>query len=1306
MHLLVTRSGTIDDGAEPRDLGQTPGDIVVISSAETELTLLARAHRFLLDNAPQPSLRLVNLMQLKHNFSVDLYAEKTLNGARLVILRLLGGKSYWPYGVERLTEMARDGAFALAIMPGDDKADPLLDGLSTVDDRARDRLWAYLCEGGLENAVAFLTAAAAIVEGRALPLPARRLPKAGLYWPGVTDPDLGALQHRWSENRPVAALIFYRALMQSGDLAAIDALIESLARQGLNPLPAFVTSLRDRACAEMLGSVFGEATPDIILNSTGFAAGIGGETDGAASPFADLDAMVLQIVFSHESEDSWASRMRGLTPHGIAMHVALPEVDGRVLTRAVSFRDEGGFDAATQHQLTRAKPKDDRVDYVTRLAAAWVKLRRTAPAERRLGLILANYPNRDSRLANGVGLDTPQSAVEILAALDRAGYRTGQIPADGNGLIEALRNGPTNAASEGRRVTEFLPLDQYLTAFVALPERIRTQVTGRWGPPEADPFFANGAFAIPALRFGHVAVGIQPARGYNIDPKGSYHDPALVPPHGYFAFYIWLREVMGVHAIVHLGKHGNLEWLPGKALMLSSECYPDAVLGPMPNIYPFIVNDPGEGSQAKRRTSAVIIDHLTPPMTRAETYGDLKELEALVDEYYQAASVDEPRRQHLAGEILAASGRLGLDKDCGIELTGPQAEALAALDNHLCELKEMQIRDGLHIFGRVPEGRQRTDLLVALARVPRGGGTGGDASLIAALAADLGLDGFDPLACKFAAPWTGPRPIQLAEMSDARWRSNGDTVERLEILAQKLVADITHSANSAPSQRRPGRPSGRAGTHSPHNNLIAKGDANGPRIKSGATEGQSLLALPQWTRTRAVLDEIRNTFAPRIDQSGSAEIAGLLTALDGRFVAPGPSGAPTRGRPDVLPTGRNFYSLDSRTLPTPAAWELGRKSAERVIERYVQDHGDWPRALALSAWGTANMRTGGDDIAQALALMGVKPSWEPASRRVTGFEIIPLAQLGRPRVDVTFRISGFFRDAFPAQIDLLDSAVRAVAALDEPVAENPLAENTTREAARLIAEGASPQIARRLASARIFGSKPGAYGAGLQTLIDEGLWKSGADFADAYLQWGQYAYGAGLEGRAERQTLERRLTAIDAILHNQDNREHDILDSDDYYQFEGGLAAAAKALQGNAVRTYHNDHSRPERPVVRSLEEEIGRVVRARAVNPKWIAGIMRHGYKGAFEIAATVDYLFAFAATAGAVSDHHFEAVFEAYIADEKVRSFIADNNDAALCDIAARLAEAIERGLWSPRSNSAEPMLRELMDLDRGQRETVHDG
>jgi cobaltochelatase CobN len=1298
MHLLVTHSGTIDDGAEPRDLGQTPGDIVVLSSADTELSLLARAHGALTAASPQPSLRLVNLMQLKHNFSVDLYAEKTLTGARLVVLRLLGGRSYWPYGLERLTDMAAARSFELIVMPGDDKPDPMLAGLSTVSEEVREQLWAYLREGGADNAALFLGGLAALLEGRELPPPARPLLKSGLYWPGAAQPALGDLRRHWTRGSPIAAIVFYRALLQSGDLAAIDALIERLTAHGLNPLPVYVTSLREDICLETLRALFAKAPPDIVLNSTAFAASVGPAGSSLMPPFAGLDAMVLQLVFSGESEERWAGGTRGLSPHYIAMHVALPEVDGRVLTRAVSFKADSAFDSATQHYLTRAEPKPDRVDFVARLAAAWTKLRRIPAAERRLGLILANYPNRDSRLANGVGLDTPQSAVEILRALGGAGYEVGRIPEDGNALIAALRQGPTNAGLTGRQITERLDLDDYLAGFSLLPQSVRDAVTVRWGAPQSDPLFTEGAFAIPALRFGNIAVGIQPARGYNLDPKGTYHDPDLVPPHGYFAFYIWLRQVARVHAVIHLGKHGNLEWLPGKALALSKACYPEAALGAMPNIYPFIVNDPGEGSQAKRRTSAVIIDHLTPPMTRAETYGPLKELEALADEYYEAAGVDEARRRHLAGEILATTARLGLDRDIGIDITGPEGEALAALDNHLCELKEMQIRDGLHIFGRSPSGPQRTDLLVALARVPRGAGEGGDASLIRALAADLGLAGFDPLGCKLGEPWDGPRPRLLDEIDGAPWRTNGDTVERLELLARHLVAGTLALPDAASPEtvplRRPGLRAGAySGSHEPRS---AVPDNWAPDQIRGDGE---------WRAARLVLGEIENNLAPKVDASGAAELSGLLTALGGRFVAPGPSGAPTRGRPDVLPTGRNFYSLDSRTVPTPAAWELGRKSAELVIARYLQDHGDWPKSLAISAWGTANMRTGGDDVAQALALMGVRPRWEPASRRVTGFEIIPLAKLDRPRVDVTFRVSGFFRDAFPSQIDLLDSAVRALAVLDEPPDENPIAANASRETARLIAEGASPAAARRIASARVFGSKPGAYGAGLQALIDEGIWETAEDFAEAYLQWGQYAYGAGLEGRSERAALERRLSATDAILHNQDNREHDILDSDDYYQFEGGLAASVKALKGAPVRVYHNDHSRPERPVVRALEEEIGRVVRARAANPKWIAGVMRHGYKGAFEIAATVDYLFAFAATTGAVGDHHFEALYDAYLADDAARAFLAENNAEALRDIAARFHEAIDRGLWSPRSNSAQTLLSGLMMPKQDQREMIDD-
>ncbi|MGH6954515.1 MAG: cobaltochelatase subunit CobN, partial [Alphaproteobacteria bacterium] len=650
---------------------------------------------------------------------------------------------------------------------------------------------------------------------------------------------------------------------------------------------------------------------------------------------------------------------------------------------------------------------------------------------------------------------------------------------------------------------------------------------------------------------------------------------------------------------------------------------------------------PGEGSQAKRRAAAVIVDHLTPPLTRAESYGPLKELEQLVDEYFEASALDPRRLKVLARQILETTGRIGLDRDCGIARGEPDAEALKKLDGYLCEIKEMQIRDGLHVLGETPPAGLLADLLVALIRLPRGSAEGGDASLHRALAADLGLE-LDPLDPSSAEPWRGPRPAALTN-GGAPWRTAGDTVERLESLARALVQ----------------------GTAAPE---------------------------PEWTRARLVLDQLERTIRPAVLASGPAETAALLAGLDGRFVPPGPSGAPTRGRPDVLPTGRNFYSVDTRAVPTPAAWQLGWKSASLLVERYAQEHGDYPRAMALSAWGTSNMRTGGDDVAQALALVGARPTWDSASRRVVGFEILPLGVLDRPRVDVTLRVSGFFRDAFPNLIDLFDSAVRAIARLDEPGEMNPIALRVGCERAELVAAGVPEAVADRRASYRVFGSKPGAYGAGLQALIDERGWSTDSDLARAYLAWGGYAYGPGEDGVAAHGLFERRLTLVQAVVHNQDNREHDLLDSDDYYQFEGGLAVAVRHSSGRSPRVYHNDHSRPESPKVRTLEDEIARVVRARAVNPKWIAGVMRHGYKGAFEMAATVDYLFAFAATTGAVADHHFDAIFEAYIASDEVRSFLERNNRAALREMSARLAEALERGLWRPRANQAATLLAEL--------------
>ncbi len=1185
------------------------------------------------------------------------------------------------------------------------------------------RLWQYCVQGGDANARNLLAFAGSLIGCERPWREAVALLPAGLYWPGLDRPTLDSLRAQWRAGRPLAALVFYRALLQAGNLAVIDALIEALRRAGVDALPIHATSLKEPVAAGLLRDLLTQAPPDVILNATAFAVSQPGAAR-AETPFDAADCPVLQLVFSGGGEAEWRAGTRGLSARDIAMNVALPEVDGRVLARAVSFKAEARFDPATECSIVAYRPVPDRVAFVARLAASWARLRRTPPAERRVALILANYPNRDGRIGNGVGLDTPAATARVLAALGAAGYRIEGAPPTGAALIEKLLAGPTNRnapltptlsplrgerenplareAGEGgahrRRRWEgegaaHLSIEDYRAFLATLPEANRRALQERWGGPEDDPFFDATGFVLPAHRFGNVVVAIQPARGYNIDPVATYHSPDLVPPHGYLAFYAWLRRGFDAHAVVHMGKHGNLEWLPGKALALSEECWPEAALGPLPHLYPFIVNDPGEGSQAKRRTAALVVDHLMPPLTRAESYGPLRELESLVDEYYEAAGLDPRRCRVLRERILELAASIGLDRDCGIAHDEGADSALAKLDNHLCELKELQIRDGLHIFGESPAGGLLTDLLVALARLPRGRGEGADASLIRTLAADLGLaqDGaFDPLACDMAAPWSGLRPSALASLEHARcstptptlprqggggsvataavpsplegegqgggcaatvpgrsateaWRTNGDTVERLELLASRLVAGEAASA-------------------------------------------------PEWRRTRAVLAWIADRLRPAVESCGAAEIAGLLAGLDGRFVAPGPSGAPTRGRPEVLPTGRNFYSVDTRAVPTPAAWQLGWKSACLLLERHRQEHGDWPRALALSAWGTANMRTGGDDIAQALALMGVRPLWDQGTGRVSGFEILPLAILDRPRVDVTLRVSGFFRDAFPAQIDLIDSAARAVAALDEPADVNPLAERVRADAARLVAAGLAPEAARHRAGFRIFGSKPGAYGAGLQALIDERGWDKPEDLARAYVAWGGYAYGAGTEGAAEHRLFETRLAALDGVLHNQDNREHDLLDSDDYYQFEGGLAVAVKALAGRRPAIYHNDHSRPESPRIRTLDEEIARIVRARVVNPKWIRGVMRHGYKGAFEMAATVDYLFAFAATADCVADHHFDAVFDAYLGDEEVRGFLLEANPDAAHEMAERLLEAQDRGLWRPRSNAAWTQLAAL--------------
>ncbi|MEJ8474367.1 cobaltochelatase subunit CobN [Roseibium algae] len=1248
MHILASQARRIDDGGDAVDLGQAPADIVFLSAADTELGSFSSAHNGL--GAQSCSLRLASIMALSHPYSVDLYAEQTVRGSKIVAARLLGGVEYWRYGVERLEEEARAFDVQLVLIPGDDKWDEALASRSTVPLETVRRFWRYCVEGGpgnYANGLLFLAHLVGRAEEPAHPVP---LPRAGIYLPGHTAPSVDTLKATWADqSRPVAAITFYRALVQGAQTAPVDALIEALDRSGVNALPVFLSSLKEAESADILASLFEAASPDVVLNATAFAV----SKVGVAHQTTPLDAPgkpVLQVVFSSSSKEGWEDSDQGLSIRDLAMHVVLPEVDGRLLTRAISFKEEDRFEEATQSTPVRFVPVPDRVSFVAQLAANWARLSHVPVQHKKTALILANYPNKDGRLANGVGLDTPASCAGLLQAMKAEGFDAEGAPESSRALMDILTQGVTNALGgrEQRQHFETLPLAAYRAAFADLPESVRRGVMERWGRPEDDPHVLDGGFRLALHRFGNQMVGIQPARGYNIDPKETYHDPDLVPPHHYFAFYIWLRQVFGVHAVVHLGKHGNLEWLPGKALALSEGCYPEAVLGPVPNIYPFIVNDPGEGAQAKRRTSAVIVDHLTPPLTRAESHGVAGELEILLDEYYLASGVDPRRLKALTSDILDVAVRNGLDKDIGISDEMDEATRLARLDAHLCDLKELQIRDGLHILGESPMGNLLTDLLVALVRVPRGKETT-QQSLQWAIADDLKFAGFDPLDCDFSARWTGEKPEVLASLCDDPWRSNGDTVERIELLAQKLVAG-------------------------------------------------ELAAEPDWVGTHAVLADIAANLRPAVAGSGLAETRAVLTALSGGFVAPGPSGAPTRGRPDVLPTGRNFYSVDVRAVPTETAWRLGQQSAALVAERYFQEEGEWPTSLVLTCWGTANMRTGGDDIAQALALIGVRPVWEKGSGRVTGFDVLSLAELQRPRIDVTLRISGFFRDAFPHQVDLFDSAVRAVAALEEPVEANPIAAKVLKDRFNFEQQGFDAGESLLRAGFRVFGSKPGAYGAGLQALIDEGIWDERGDFAEAFLEWGGYAYGGGASGTAARSELETRLSGVDAVLHNQDNREHDLLDSDDYYQFEGGLAATVEVLKGAAPKIYHNDHSRPERPVVRSLSEEIGRVVRGRAANPKWIEGAMRHGYKGAFEIAATLDYLFAFSATTHAVGDHHFDQLFEAYIEVDEVREFLIEANPAAYGEILDRFSDALRRGLWTPRKNSTHARITELQATTDG--------
>jgi cobaltochelatase CobN len=1115
MHRLNTTSTSLDEIVEPVDLGQPPGDVVVLSFADSDLSALAAA--WALEQQTLPSVRLVHLRDLRHPMSVDLWIERVATRAKVILVRLIGGLDWWRYGVEQLSTVARTHGIKLALLPGEDRDDPRLAEASTLPSTELDTLLRFFREGGRENLRALLRRLGRhagtdldLAEPTPLPRLAGYLPEAGAI-------DIERLATRLAPGRPVVPIIFYRALLLAGDTDAIDALCEALSTRGLAPAPLAITSLKETAAAAFVRHALARLHPAVVITTTAFAASGDG---GDPTPLDGADMPVLQAVIATTKRAAWRESSRGLGASDLAMHVVLPELDGRVLAGAIAFKDSLPPHAELAFTSLASRPEPDRIAAVADRVAALVRLQEKPRAERRIAVAMPDYPGAPGRTGYAVGLDVPASVVGLLGDLAAAGYSVRDAPMTSGALLDALDR--DRAAS-----SPSLSLADYTQLLAELPAELATRIHDAWGDPADDPDVRDSAFRFRVGVYGNMVVARPPDRGRASERRADYHDAALPPRHALVAFWLWLRHVFRADALVHMGAHGTLEWLPGKAVALTAACSPQALVATLPVFYPFIVSNPGEAAQAKRRIAAVTIGHLPPPLAAADLSGDALRLERLVDEYAQADGLDRRRRERLASLIVEAARETGLGREAGVDANADADEVLRCVDAWLCDLKDLSIKDGLHVYGRAP----------------------------------------------------------MAPGADPAWQT-----------------------------------------------------------------------------------------------SAAAEREALLAALDGRRVPPGPAGAPTRGRRDVLPTGRNLFVADPRMLPTPTAMELGQRAAAEVIRCYLQAHGEMPRTLVIDLWGSATLRTGGEEIAQGLSLMGCRPIWDPATGRVTGIEVLPPAAIGRPRVDVTWRISGLFRDIFPAQIALIDAAVRAIAAREETADENPLA-----AACRSLPEG------RVEAPARIFGTAPGAYGAGVEDLI--GREADRAAIGAAYLASASHAYG-GPEGVAASMpdAFAERIASADVLVHPGDDPGRDLLEGAEDAAFVGGFAAAAAAF-GRAPDLIMLDVTDPQRPRARPLGAALARIVRARAINPRFIAGQMRHGPRGAAELAETVDRLIGFAQTTEAVPSALIDLLHKAYLADPQVRTFLLRENPAAARAIAERLGAARRHGWWHPWRNDIDADLAAVM-------------
>lgn len=1213
----------------------------------------------------------------------------TLNGelaeAAIVLLRIHGRPELIP-ALDLLRSRCGERGQRLLIVSGTGDLDPRMAQAGNVPIDILQAVTSYLMCGGSSNlieCIRFLSDRL-LFTGHGYREP-EVTPEHGIYLRDIEGAGIDDWRKQADPAKPVAAILFYRAHLLSGNTSFVDALAQALAARGLEPVCIFTSSLKElRDGAPAAFGLF-PTPPSILISTLSFAQGevnTGGGITEAGSNISALEQLgvpVLQTMAASVPQASWELSPRGLNPLETAINVAIPEFDGRIITVPVSFKERlAGQDGALY------SPHAERVARVAGIAAQLVNLRVKENSAKRIAFVLTNASSKAAQVGNAVGLDAPASLLNLLRAMRGRGYRIGTLPEASDALFHELLsrgtyddNHPLNTATAHR-----FSIDNYRRTFDSFPENVKKRMIRSWQEPGKDPkepWRDQTDYCFAGLELGNALIAMQPPRGYGMNPDAIYHTPDLPPTHHYASFYRWLATSRleggwGADAIVHVGKHGTLEWLPGKGVGLSAECFPDLLLGDLPLVYPFIINDPGEGSQAKRRAHAVVVDHLTPPMTVAETYGPLAELNQLVNEYYSLEKLDPAKLPIVQRQIWDLIEKTNLRTDLDLkgmlsrdhgdhkhewdeqvtpegvpatlaEMSGNEvAHLIEDIDGYLCELGLAQIRDGLHILGHMPS---LADMLRSLTRLPNAGIPGLQSSLAAHFA--YALTGL--------LDRPGERLSSAAMVGDTLCHSHADVLEKLDQLALSLFAALEgcgfQTVRIAEVQRR-------------------------------------IIGEPN-QEISSVLDYACRVIVPNLERVDE-EVANVLNALEGKYVPAGPAGAPTRGMANILPTGRNFYAVDPRALPSPAAWQVGQQLARETLARYRKEEDAYPEMVGLSIWGTSQMRTQGDDVGEALSFLGVRPVWNPQSRRIDGVEAVSLEELGRPRIDVTLRISGFFRDAFPHLITLIDDAVRLVVALDEPLDQNFPRKHFLAEMERSGAD-LSPEEAEDKALFRIFGTKPGSYGVGLSQLIDTGHWDDAADLAKVFLEWGGYAYGRNAYGADARELFSDRLKTVQVALHNQDNREHDIFDSDDYYQFHGGMVATIRSLTGSRPKAYFGDSSRPELSRVRDLKEEALRVYRSRVINPKWIASIQRHGYKGGLELTATVDYIFGFDAAAEIAPDFVYEGLAEHYSFDRTMREFLERSNPWALNAIAKRLLEAHDRGLWEHPGDETIARLKQVV-------------